>query len=180
MLTKNEVQTIINLHENHSIYTPWADAKTFHRITKELAKPFLKYKIDKVIGIESRGFIFASVVAYILKAGLVVIRKQKKESKQNLFFNYPLVEEKLTDYSKQKKTIVLENNPMAILKKDKILVVDDWFGTGEHAISVANIIKKINRGKIIGFSVIYNSMSLEKERKIQKIGKLHYLIKYNP
>ena len=54
------------------------DKLLFAKVIDELARPYLKKKIDKVVGIDARGFLLASVLAYKLKAGIAIIRKKGK------------------------------------------------------------------------------------------------------
>ncbi len=181
MLTKKDKEKIIRLHEECSIYSPISDKLLFQKISKSLAKPFLKSDITKVIGIESRGFLLASSVAYILKAGLVTIRK-----KGNIYTPDPHIKklhkiytESFFDYSKQKKALEIEDNEYIINKKDRILIIDDWFATGQHAKAAIKLIKRIKRGRIIGFSFLLDSMDRKTKDQFKKY-QLNPLIRYEP
>ena len=57
MLDRQTQQKILSLKKNYSIYSPWADKDLFHEIIGELARPFQTMNIDKVLGLEARGFI---------------------------------------------------------------------------------------------------------------------------
>ncbi len=75
MLTKEETQTILERRYTASFYAPWADAALFQTIIENLAEPFRDANIEKVLGLEARGFIVGAPVAYLLHAGFAVARK---------------------------------------------------------------------------------------------------------
>lgn len=72
MLTKEEKQTILERKYTASFYVPWADSVLFQRIVESLAEFFEDANIEKVLGLEARGFILGAPVAYLLHAGFVV------------------------------------------------------------------------------------------------------------
>ena len=78
MLNFSDQKKILELKKRYSIYSPFADSKLFRKISRNLAELFRDVHVDKVLGLESRGFILGSVVAYILKCGFVVARKGGK------------------------------------------------------------------------------------------------------
>lgn len=127
-------------------------------IVEELAAPFKDKHVDKVLGLEARGFILGAPVAYLLNAGFVVARKQGKM--------YPDYEGKLVhsesavDYSGKQKTLEIENSPTGIQKRDKVLIVDDWFETGGQGHAAINLVEKAG-GVVAGISIMLDDMNRE-------------------
>jgi adenine phosphoribosyltransferase len=175
-LNHEEIKQISELHQRCSIDAPWSNPKLFQKIVTSISYPFLKERIDKVISIDSRGHLIASAVAYKLKAGLVPIHK----SSTNLgkIFQTRLISQEFVDYSNQSKALTIEDNPMLISKNDRLLIIDDWFASGNHAKAVIALIKHINRGKIIGFGVVFNSLTSKSEAFFRKKYLFHSLINY--
>lgn len=100
-------------------------------------------KIDKVVGIDSRGFIFGGTLAYMLGAGFVVVRKPGKLPAETLSQSYAL------EYGED----TLEIHKDAILPGERILVHDDLLATGGTAKAACNLIEKAG-GKIVQLSFI--------------------------
>lgn len=180
MLDKKEINKIVKLHETSSIYTPWADSSLFIKVIDELSNLGSDLKVTKVIGVESRGFIFGSAVAYKLGVGFVPVRKKGASRVIDLESRHSLVTTSLIDYSGLEKGFEMEDNPNLIKNNDRILVVDDWFATGAHAYAVLDLVKKIGRGRVCGFSFVFNSMSRKTEKDLRRISKLNFLVRYRP
>lgn len=100
-------------------------------------------KIDKVVGIDSRGFIFGGTLAYMLGAGFVVVRKPGKLPAETLSQSYSL------EYGED----TLEIHKDAILPGERILVHDDLLATGGTAKAACDLIEKAG-GKIVQLSFI--------------------------
>src|SRR6202140_2037211 len=90
-------------------------------------------KIDTVVGIEARGFIFAPAVAYALHAGFVPIRKPKK---------LPAVTERV-EYALEYGTDAVEMHRDAVQPGDSVLIVDDVLATGGTAAAAAKLVEKL-------------------------------------
>ncbi len=110
------------------------DPEVFSYVIEEL---YLRYKnknITKVIGIESRGFIFASALAIKLKSGFIPIRKPGK---------LPYLTMK-QEYKLEYGTDTLEIHKDAVNKKDKVILIDDLIATGGTAIAAIKLLKKLD------------------------------------
>jgi len=99
----------------------------------ELVHRYMDKHIDKVAGIEARGFIIASALAYQLGVGFVPIRKQGKLPAETMGHDYDL------EYGRDRVEIHVD----AIAKGEKILLVDDLIATGGTAMAAANLIESL-------------------------------------
>ena len=104
-----------------------------------VAAPFAAVEIDKVIGIEARGFVFAAPVAYSLSTGFVPVRKPGKLPWQ--------VERE--EYALEYGTDQLEIHQDAIQPGERVLIVDDVLATGGTAAAAVRLVKKLG-GELIG------------------------------
>lgn len=162
------------MHKEISIYSPWADKNLFKNIIEELSKPFLHLHVDKVVGIESRGFILGGAVAYNIHAGFVLIRK-----KDNMYaYTYPkelVFSEECVDYSGKKKTLELERDNKGIKPGDKVIIIDDWWGKGGQGNAAIHIIEKAG-GIVIGIGIMLDEMTDDIKQRFD-IYNFHALIK---
>jgi len=131
-----------------------------------LAKKFKKAKITKVVAVESRGFIFGSVLAYKLGAGFILVRKKGKLPYKTRAVSYEL------EYG----TDTLEIHEDAINSKDRILIVDDLLATGGTVEAVSNLLKEF-KAKIVG-SAFLIELSFLKGRERLKNLPVFAIIKY--
>ncbi|MFH1366433.1 MAG: purine phosphoribosyltransferase family protein [Patescibacteria group bacterium] len=141
------------------------DGDLFKQITREMAAPFLHSRIDKVASIEARGFLFAGAIAYILDAGIVMVRKEGK-------LPMDVLRRELVDYSDKKKTLEIHRD--GVRKGERVLVIDDWFETGAQARAATQMIEQLG-GIIIGFSVLIDNTTKE-ARKFFSNHNYHYLV----
>lgn len=116
-----------------------------------------KYDVDVVVGVESRGFIFAPIVASRLGVGFVPVRKKGKLPHKTASVSYKL------EYG----TDTLEIHRDAINKADKVLVIDDVLATGGTSKSVAKLIEKLG-GKVSAFGFLIDLTFLKGRDKIKK------------
>ena len=114
-------------------------------------------KIDKVVGIESRGFIFGSVLAYKLKCGFVLVRKPGKLPAEKISISY------LLEYGEDK----LEIHKDAIQTGEKILVHDDLLATRGTTNAVCQLIEQLG-GEIVQASFIVELSFLKGREKLKK------------
>ncbi len=126
------------------IFSITSKPQIFSRIINEISKVVSDNKITKVIGIESRGFIFASAAAIKCKIPFVPIRKPNKLPGSVYRQKYKL-EYGTDEVQIQKKSIT---------KSDKLLIVDDLIATGGTALAASKLIHKLNSKKQIFFFVI--------------------------
>lgn len=114
-------------------------------------------KIDKVIGVESRGFFFGTLLANRLNAGFVPVRKPKKLPFSTISATYDL------EYG----TDTLEIHTDAIKKGDKVLIHDDVLATGGTAKAVCELVEKLG-GEIIQVNFIMELTFLNGREKIKQ------------
>jgi len=131
-----------------------------------LARPYLKNKPDIVVGIDARGFLLSSAVAYKLKRGLAIIRKKGKLPYRKVWKKYIL------EYT----TNILEMHRDAIRPGEKVLIVDDVLATGGTIKATVNLVEKLG-GKIIGIAFLIE-LDYLKGRKRIKGYPVHSLIHY--
>ena len=133
----------------------------------EMAKPYLGQKIDKIVGIDARGFILAAVLAYKLGAGLAIIRKKGKLPWKTIS----------RDYALEYATNTIEMHEDAVKSGEKVLLVDDVLATGGTMAATVDLVKKLG-GDIVGIVFLIGGLSgLGGEEKL-KGYKIHSLIRY--
>lgn len=142
------------------------EPKLFSQLIDQLAKPYLKKKIDTIVGIDARGFLLASALAYKLKAGLAIVRKAGKLPHKTIKKNYTL------EYA----TNTLEMHCDAIHPRQKVLLVDDLLATGGTMGATVDIVKKLG-GKIVGILFFVELNDLKGRRKL-KGYQVRSLIKF--
>ncbi len=121
------------------ITTLLADGEALRQAVREMLDRFRDQKIDKIIGIESRGFIFAAVMAYELGIGMVPVRKPGKLPYKTISETYDL------EYG----TDSLEIHIDAIEEGDRVMVVDDLLATGGTVEATINLVKRL-KGELVG------------------------------
>ena len=125
-------------------------------------------KFDKVAAIESRGFVFASTVSYLLKKPFILLRKKNKLPAEVHSVDFEL------EYGKA----TIEVHKDSIEKNEKILVIDDLIATGGTAEAAAKLIK-ISGGEVAGFIFVINLFDLPGNNLLKKKGyKTQSLIEF--
>lgn len=127
---------------------------------------FAEKRIHKVVGIESRGFMFGPIVAYDLNAGFVPVRKPGKLPYQKIRESYEL------EYG----TDTLEMHNDAIQPGEHVLIVDDLVATGGTALATAKMVESLG-GKVSGFGFIIELTFLPGREKLAGY-EVESLIKY--
>jgi adenine phosphoribosyltransferase len=117
---------------------------------------FAQKRIDKVVGIESRGFMFAPSVAYNLNAGFIPVRKPGKLPYQKIRQSYDL------EYG----TDSIEMHDDAVKPGEHVLIVDDLVATGGTALAAARMVESLG-GIVSGFGFIVELTFLEGRKKLQ-------------
>ena len=115
------------------ITTLLGDARAFRRAVDELVQPFAGTRIDKVAGIEARGFILGGAVAHQLSAGFVPIRKKGKLPHAVVSIAYSL------EYGLDE----MEMHEDAVLPGERVLLVDDLIATGGTAAAAVKLLKQL-------------------------------------
>ena len=125
------------------------DEKAFAKTINLIVEKSKKYKIDKIAAIESRGFVFASAVSYLLKKPFIMLRKKNK-----------LPGEVYTvDFQLEYGTATIEVHKDSFKKNDNVLVIDDLIATGGTAEAAAKLIE-ISGGKVSCFIFVINLLTL--------------------
>ena len=113
------------------ITTLLGDARAFRRAVDELVQPFAGTKIDKVAGVEARGFILGGAVAHQLSAGFVPVRKKGKLPHQVVAMEYAL------EYGSD----IIEMHVDAVAAGDRVVLVDDLIATGGTAEAAVKLLR---------------------------------------
>lgn len=138
----------------------------FNKLIDGLAKPYIGKKIDKIVGIDARGFILAAALAYKLKTGLAIVRKKGKLPFETISKKYSL------EYASN----ILEMHRDSILPGEKVVIVDDVLATGGTMEATANLVKEL-KGKIIGIDFLIELDYLNGRKKL-KGYKIRTLVNY--
>ena len=125
------------------------DADAFEECINQIIERSKNYKIDKIAAIESRGFVFASAVAYLLKKPFILLRKKNKLPAETHSIDFEL------EYG----TATIEVHKDSIDKNDSVLIIDDLIATGGTAEAAAKLVE-ISGGKIAAFIFAINLFDL--------------------
>ncbi len=120
-----------------------ADPDAFAAAVDALAEPFEADHIDKVLGIEARGFVFAAPVAYRHRAGFIPLRKAGK-------LPWEIERE---EYELEYGTDLLEIHKDAIGPGEKVLIVDDVLATGGTASAAVRLVERLG-GEVVGLAFL--------------------------
>jgi adenine phosphoribosyltransferase len=120
-----------------------------------LAAPFGDRQIDKVVGIEARGFVFAAPIAYERRAGFVPVRKAGK-------LPWEIERE---EYTLEYGVDLLEVHRDGVLPGERVLIVDDVLATGGTAAATARLVERLG-GEVAGFAFVIELDFLEGRQQI--------------
>jgi len=148
------------------ITTLLLDAKAFRSAIDQLADRFQNKGITKVVGIESRGFLTAAPLAYLLDAGFVPVRKKGKLPYKTSYVSYEL------EYGQD----TLEIHIDAFKKGEKVLIADDLLATGGTARATVDLIEK-SGGTVAGLGFLIELTDLHGRQKL-KNHTVESLIQY--
>ena len=141
------------------ITTLLGDARAFRRAIDELVQPWAGTKIDKVAGIEARGFILGGAVAHQLSAGFVPIRKKGKLPHATVSIAYSL------EYGLDE----MEMHQDAVRPGERVILVDDLIATGGTATAAVSLLKRIGAG-IEAACFVIDLPELGGAQKIRDLG----------
>ena len=125
------------------------DELAFEETINQIVKKSKKFKIDKIAAIESRGFVFASAVSYILKKPFIMLRKKNKLP----------ADVHSVDFELEYGTATIEVHKDSISENDSVLIIDDLIATGGTAEAAAKLVE-ISKGNIAAFIFVINLFDL--------------------
>ena len=128
--------------------------KAFSKCIDEIIERSKKFQIDKIAAIESRGFVFASAVSYVLKKPFILLRKKNKLP----------ADTHSVDFKLEYGDATMEVHKDSIDENDSVLLIDDLIATGGTANAAAKLIK-ISKGKVAGFIFVINGRCIGRSRK---------------
>ena len=123
--------------------------KAFSDCIDQIVEKSKKFQFNKLAAIESRGFVFASAVSYILKKPFILLRKKNKLPSEVHSIDFKL------EYG----TATMEIHKDAVNQNDSVLLIDDLIATGGTAEAAANLIE-MSKGKVAGFVFVINLFDL--------------------
>ena len=123
--------------------------KAFEETVNQIIERSKKYKVDKIAAIESRGFVFASAVSYLLKKPFIMLRKKNKLP----------ADVHSVDFELEYGTATIEVHKDSINEKDNVLIIDDLIATGGTAEAAAKLVE-ISKGKVAAFIFVINLFDL--------------------
>ena len=144
------------------------DEKAFAETINQIIERSKKFKVDKIAAIESRGFVFASAVSYVLKKPFIMLRKKNKLP----------AETHSVDFELEYGTATIEVHKDSIKKNDSVLIIDDLIATGGTAKAAAKLIK-MSQGKVSAFIFVINLFDLGGADNLIKDGyKIENLVEF--
>src|SRR5438067_3812769 len=139
----------------YDITTLLKDAAGFHDVIDGLSAHYRDTKVDTILGVEARGFIFAPALAYALRAGFVPVRKPKKLPAECVRVTYDL------EYG----TDTLEMHKDAVGNGCRVLIVDDLLATGGTAAATARMVREAG-GVVAGIGIVVELTFLNGRAKL--------------
>ena len=144
------------------------DEKAFSETINRIVEKAKKMEIDKIAAIESRGFVFASAVSYLMNKPFIMLRKKNKLP----------ADVHSTDFELEYGTATIEVHKDSINRGEKVLIIDDLIATGGTAEAAAKLIE-ISGGKVTAFVFVINLFDLNGSDKLVKKGyKVENLIEF--
>ena len=144
------------------------DEKAFANTIDKIIEISKNFKVDKIAAIESRGFVFASAVSYLLKKPFILLRKKNKLPADTYSVDFEL------EYG----TATIEIHKDSIKKNDSVLIIDDLIATGGTSEAAAKLVE-ISGGTVAGFIFVINLFDLGGCDKLKKKSyKVNSLIEF--
>jgi adenine phosphoribosyltransferase len=142
--------------------------KAFKESIDQILDKSKKLEFNKIAGIESRGFVFASAVSYLLNKPFIMLRKKNKLP----------AEVHSIDFELEYGTATIEVHKDSIIKNDKVLIIDDLIATGGTADAAAKLVE-MSGGDVAGFIFVINLFDLKGSDNLIKNGyKVENLINF--
>ncbi len=144
------------------------DEKAFAETINQIVDKSKKFNFNKIAAIESRGFVFASAVSYLLNKPFIMLRKKNKLP----------ADVHSVDFELEYGTATIEVHKDSIDKEDDVLIIDDLIATGGTAEAAAQLVE-ISKGKVSAFIFVINLFDLGGcEKLIKKNYKVDNLIEF--
>ena len=160
---RDYIRTIVDFpHEGilfRDVTTLFADARGFRMAIDQLLTPYAGMRIDKVAGLEARGFILGGAVAHQLSTGFVPIRKKGKLPGRTIAQDYKL------EYGEA----VMEIHDDALLPGETVLLVDDLLATGGTAESGIRLIERLG-AEVAGCAFVIDLPELGGRQRLEAMG----------
>ena len=169
---KDYIRTIVDFpHEGilfRDVTTLFSDPRGFRMAVDQMLHPYAGQQIDKVVGLEARGFILGGAIAHQLTLGFVPIRKKGKLPGAVISEEYQL------EYGEA----VMEIHDDAIQPGEKVLIVDDLLATGGTAEAGIKLVERLG-GEIVGCAFIIDLPELGGRKKLETLGMdVHILCEF--
>ena len=163
MNLKDYIRSIPNYPKDgilfRDITTLIKDENAFHETINQIIERSKKFNFTKIAAIESRGFVFASAVSYILKKPFIMLRKKNKLP----------ADVHSVDFELEYGTATIEVHKDSIDQNDAVLIIDDLIATGGTAEAAAKLIE-ISNGKVAAFIFVINLFDLNGSDNLIKKG----------
>ena len=170
---KDYIRTIADFPHDGILFrdvtTLFADPRGFRLAVDQMLEPYVGQKIDKVVGLEARGFILGGAIAHQLSAGFVPIRKKGKLPGATISQGYSL------EYGEA----IVELHQDAVLPGEKILLIDDLLATGGTAAAGIALLERLG-AEIVNCAFIVELPALGGRTKLEAMGMdLHALCAFD-
>ena len=144
------------------------DANAFSETINQIIERSKKFDFTKIAAIESRGFVFASAVSYVLKKPFIMLRKKNKLP----------ADVHSVDFKLEYGTATIEVHKDSIDENDSILIIDDLIATGGTAEAAAKLVE-LSKGNVAAFIFVINLFDLSGSNNLKKKGyKVENLIEF--
>ena len=172
MNLKNYIRSIADYPKKgilfRDITTLIKDEKAFEKTINQIVEKSKKFEFNKIAAIESRGFVFASAVSYILKKPFIMLRKKNKLP----------ADVHSIDFELEYGTATIEVHKDSVNEDDNVLIIDDLIATGGTAEAAAKLIE-ISKGKVSAFIFVINLFDLGgSDKLINNNYKVENLIEF--
>jgi adenine phosphoribosyltransferase len=169
---KDYIRTIVDFpHEGilfRDVTTLFADARGFRMAIDQMLHPYAGQPIDKVVGLEARGFILGGAIAHQLSVGFVPVRKKGKLPGATIAQDYKL------EYGEA----VVEIHDDALAAGERVLLVDDLLATGGTAEAGIKLIERLG-AEVMGCAFIVDLPGLGGRARLEGLGMdVHYLCEF--
>ena len=133
------------------------NGECFHDVIQRLTDWAREKKAERIVAIESRGFIFGAPVAYELRTGMTIVRKKGKLPRETVIVRAP------NEYAVEH----FEIHKDSILPGQKVLIIDDLIATGSSSIAAINLVKEL-QGEVIGYAALVELSFLKGKEAIKE------------